>query len=302
MSIIPSVTHNIHKQYITIGYFRIQITDFVHGFIEVLGEIHFVLTVFIGIEICLCHVLLCIDRYDAIKAPFNRRITKIRMKRISQIIWAISLGAGVVTSVLVISVPTHWLTLEEDQPHFIAGEILNSVGTFVILSILFAMLYSSYIVKRAVAAHNDNMVHSLGRATLDREVKITKVAAVLVTGFTTTCLPWVIVRLLYSITGHQDKISYMISYTLLYTSHAINPIIYAGFIKTFQTTMLDSFFMFVSKALCGLPVCVSESRRPEHTSDDNTRIALSLAKVHRRIDVEKHPPSSHINEAVVISS
>ena len=255
------------------------ITDFIHEYIEVLGEIHFVLTVFIGIAVCLCHILLCIDRYDAVKAPFHRRITKLRMKRISQIIWCISLGAGVIVSVLVIVVPTHWLTLHEDDPHFIAGEILNGVGTLVILLILFAMMYSSYKVKMGVAAHNVSMMNAFGRRTLDREIKITKAATVLTICFTVTCLPWVIVRLVYSITGHQDKISYIISYTFLYTSHAINPIVYAGFIKSFKRAMHQSLSSFLTKALCGLPTCVHQNLPHEESFELSSRLGIPSNKV-----------------------
>lgn len=235
--------------------FATFITDFRH--IEVLGDIHFVLTSFIGIAICSCHILLCIDRYDAIKTSTHRRITRIHMKRISKILWAVSVGAAAVMTVVVIVVPTHWLMLRENQPHFIAGEVLNGFGTAAILSILFSMIYSCYVVKRGVAAHNAQMVQSLGRATLEQEIKINKLATCLVLGFTVTCLPWIIVRLLYSITGHQGKTSYVISYTLLYTSHAINPVVYAGFMKTFQKAMIQDTSVFLSKVCCGRSFCVN---------------------------------------------
>lgn len=229
------------------------ITDF--AYLELLGGVHFVLTVFIGIAICSCQILLCIDRHDVMKSPSTRKITRYRMQRVTKILWSVSIGAGLVTCLLVIFVPTHWLTLHDEQPHFIAGEILNGFGTIVILAILVSMLYSCYAVKRGILAHNTRMMQSLGRATLDREIKINKVAACLVIGFTATCLPWIIVRLLYSITGHQDKVSYIASYTLLYASHAINPIVYAGFMKTFQKAMLQSMSLCILGLFCQKSPC-----------------------------------------------
>lgn len=242
------------------------ITDFQHNYIEIIGEIHFVLTVFIGIAVCSCHILLCIDRHDAIKSPFRRRITKLRMGSISRVLWSVSIGAAVLTSVLVILIPTHWLTLQDDQPHFIAGEILNGFGVVVIVSILVAMLYSCCVVKQGIVTHNNQMVQSLGRATLDREMRINRVATLLVMCFTITCLPWIVVRLIYSITGHQDKISYIISYTFLYTSHALMPIVYAGFIKPFQKAMLHILYSLISKIICGKHFCCNEVV-PEETTD-----------------------------------
>jgi len=234
------------------------ITDFEHDSVEVLGEVHFVLTVVIGLAICFCHILLCIDRHDAVKSPFHKKITKQRMKLISKLMWVLSVAAGVVTSILVVLIPTHWLTLEDDQPHYLAGEILNGIGTLVILSILAAMLYSSFVVKQGINKHNQQMEQTLGRATLDKELRVTTVATVLVTAFTVTCIPWILVRLLYSIAGHQDKVSYIISYTLLYTSHAINPIVYAGLMKHFQRAMMQVLSHLLSSICCGRNACCNK--------------------------------------------
>jgi ABC-type iron transport system FetAB permease component len=265
-------------------------TDFENDSLEVLGEIHFVLTVLIGGAICSCHLLLCVDRYDAIKSPFHKRITKNRMKKIFLVVWIASLAAGMLTIALVIAVPTHWLTLQDVRPHFIAGEILNSVGTFVILAILFMMMYSSCTVRQGIHAHNNNMINSLGRATLDREMRITKVTAVLVTAFTITCLPWVITRLLYDITGHQDKISYMLSYSFLYTSHAINPLVYAGLMRGFQRAMKQSLKYCLSKICCGLAFSIEQ--RNERGTEAGTSVKVfqrsgpSLASVQPQYPVE----------------
>lgn len=253
------------------------ITDFEHSSVEVLGEIHFVLTVVIGIAICACHVLLCIDRYDAVKSPFHKRITRQRMKQISKWLWCLSVVAGIVTSILVVMVPTHWLTLQDDQPHYIAGEILNGFATLVILSILASMLYSCIVVKQGIKKHNQQMEQSLGRGTLDKEIRITTVATVLVTAFTITCLPWILVRLVYSITGHQDKVSYIISYTLLYTSHAINPIVYAGFMKHFQRAMMQVLSGLMSTICCGRNICCSRVC-PEDGSTGNVCSGQSIVK------------------------
>lgn len=249
---------------------------------EILGEAHFVLTVFIGCPICCCHVLLCIDRYDAIKSPFHRRITKNRMKRISLVVWSVSFATGVLTIPLVVMVPTHWLTLRQESPHYIAGEIVNGIGTLVILAILFLMIYSSCVVKRGINSHNNNMMSTLGRATIDREMRITKMTSVLITAFTVTCLPWVFFRLLYDIKGHQDKISYAVSYTFLFASHAVNPIVYAGLMRNFQRAMKRSLKYILAKICCGI-ACATESNLEP---DEGTSVKVlqpcgtSLAAVH----------------------
>lgn len=260
------------------------LTDFEDESIEIIGEFHFVLTVFIGFAICCCHVLLCIDRYDAIKVPFQRRITRNRIKRISIAVWAASFATAVLTITLVVLVPTHWLTLREESPHFIAGEILNGIGTFVILAILTMMIVSSCIVKRKIEAHNNNMVNLIGRATLDREMRITKVTGVLITAFTVTCLPWVFLRLLYDINGYQEKISYVVCYTLLYTSHAINPIVYAGLMRNFQRAMKQSLKYCLAR-ICCLIICETRKNLDRVTSEGKFGKVLvhskySLAVIH----------------------
>ncbi|XP_031558851.1 neuromedin-U receptor 2-like [Actinia tenebrosa] len=247
-------------------------TDFQDKSIDALGEVHFVLTVFIGFPICCCHVLLCIDRHDAIKSPFQRRINKNRIKKISLVVWAVSFATGILTISLVLLVPTHWLTLREEKPHFIAGEILNGTGTFVILAILSMMIYSSCVVKRGINSHNNNMMSAMGRATIDREMRITKVTTVLITAFTVTCLPWVFFRLLYDINGHQDEISYAICYTFLFTSHAINPIVYAGLMRNFQRTMKQSLKYCLAKICCGMACTTGLGGRLEREQGEGTSV------------------------------
>ncbi|EDO35642.1 predicted protein [Nematostella vectensis] len=259
--------------------------DFQNNFLESLSDAHFVLTVTTGFPVCLCHLLLSVDRYDAIVNPFHRRVTVPRMKRVSIVLWGVSLGAGLIAAVLVVIIPTHWLILHDDSPHFIAGEVLNGVGTAVILSILTVMLYSFVKVRTSFRVHNTHMVQALGQAKVDKEMRLTKVAVLLIASFTVTCLPWVFMRLVYSITGHQDKAAYILSYCLLYLSHAINPLLYTSLMRQFKRVMYHKIHCCFRRLSCREPDLhdspLSEnSREPTEGVVSRGRQRLSLAVVH----------------------
>ena len=214
------------------------LTNFEQKHLEAMGDPHFVLTVGSGMAICACHILLCVDRYDSVKRPFHRRLTKAKMKRISMGVWILALTFLAIATAFALLIETHWLFLIDEPSHFIAGEILNGAGILVIIVTLSAMLYSFISVRRGIKSHNQHMLSSLGQATLQTEMRLTKLGVLLVCSFSVTSLPWVTVRLLYSITGHQEKVTFIVCYSMLYTCHAINPLVYASFMRNFRKAML----------------------------------------------------------------
>ena len=229
--------------------------DFEFGPGKEVGKAHFLLTVGVGLPLVFCHLLLCVDRYDSVIHPFSRRITKKRMKRITAAIWFASAVLLLGCTILVVFVPAQWLLDEDyqDEHNVIFGQVLNSFGLVVILITLFCMLYSFISLKRGLRKHDQNVVHSLGHSTLEKEMRLSGAAVVLVFSFALTSLPWVVARFVQSTSRQPQPDAFVLCYSLMHSSHAINPLVYAGFMRNFRRAMKTRFKAWLRSvcACCG---------------------------------------------------
>ena len=204
--------------------------------IQRVSKVHFVLTVGAGAPLVFCHLLLCVDRYDSVIHPFRKRITKSRLKRISAFIWGTATLLSAAAVVVVTVAPVPWFLDERiDEDHFLVlSQIFDGISLTVIVVTLVCILESFVLVRRALHRHSHNVTRSLGRVTLEKEVQLSSAAVMSVTSFALTSLPWLIARFLHFTTTHQSEETFMLCYAAMHTSHAVNPLVYAGYIRTFR--------------------------------------------------------------------
>ena len=225
--------------------------DLRHGVLKILSDVNFVSSVSIGGVIVSCHILLCIDRYQSIVSPFNQRTNENQMKKMSVGIWSIFVGLLALSIVLALLVDTHWLLVGDEEPHFVAGEVINGAGISVVGLTLLVMLYTFGILNRKLKRHATNMSKITRNPNqsirLLKEQRLLKVALIIVLSFAFTTFPWIVVRLLYAITGHASKEAFIICYSILYSGHTINPFVYGSFMTNLRREMKNQFVGIVNR-------------------------------------------------------
>ena len=202
----------------------------------VLRNIHWVLTAAVTCLVCACHVLLSIDRYDAVIRHFNRRITKDRMKAIAMGLWALGLVLAILTIVLVSTSTVLWLPVNT-APNSIDTKLSTNlmialgVSIAVLVGMISAMMYSYFRVKCTVRQHKQQLIQMLGQENLNTEMRLTRMFVLVVLCFVVTTFPYLIYGIMYSVKGENNYIIETVAYAALPFSHVVNPMIYAQFVS-----------------------------------------------------------------------
>ena len=211
--------------------------------LAILGNIHWVVTSAVGFHVCACHILLSIDRYDAVIRHANPRITKERMKAIATWLWALGLVDTILTITLVATSTVLWIPAATSINSNVCTNLTTVLwmGAAVLFGTIVAVTHSFVSVKIAVAKNKQHLIQIMGQENLNTELRFTTMSVWVVLCFTVSTAPFLVLGILTCVIGDVDHSFEKVSYITTELSYAINPIIYAHFVSGLSEAMKIKF-------------------------------------------------------------